>query len=169
VIRLGVYEDSLRWACLRAKEPNGQILTAAAANLLWERQRNAFEQAQIDAVVPIPHHWTRRIRQSHSPSLTLAQVLARRLQVDFGAPILFKVRKTPLQSHLTATKRRANLRDAFGVRGASVISGRSVLLADDVLTTGTTANEAAKVLRKAGAERVVVAVLARGLGQSSAV
>ncbi|MCH7988719.1 MAG: ComF family protein, partial [Planctomycetes bacterium] len=116
-------------------------------------------------VVPIPQYWTRRFQRSHNPAETQGRVLAHRLQVEFHTHILTKVRMTPVQSSLTASQRRTNLRGAFRVRRASELKGRSVLLVDDVFTTGTTANEASKVLRTAGAERVVVAVSARGLGR----
>jgi predicted amidophosphoribosyltransferase len=73
---------------------------------------------------------------------------------------------TPAQSGLSPRERRANLRGAFQVRSGAELSGKCILLVDDILTTGTTAHEASKALRRADAERVVVAVVARGLGQS---
>jgi predicted amidophosphoribosyltransferase len=61
--------------------------------------------------------------------------------------------------------RRVNLRRAFAIGARDAFAGATVLLADDVMTTGTTAHEAARVLTQAGAVRVVVAVVARGLGR----
>ncbi|MCH7688446.1 MAG: ComF family protein [Planctomycetes bacterium] len=165
VVRLGVYEGLLKQACRHAKNSYSQPLAAALGELLWEWDGEELHQAGVDLVVPIPQYWTRRFQRSHNPAETLGRVLARRLQVEFHTHILTKVRRTPAQSSLTPPQRRANLRGAFRVRRASELKGRSVLLVDDVFTTGTTANEASKVLRKAGAERVVVAVSARGLGR----
>ena len=160
VIRMGVYENRLRDACIQAKNRGAESLTAALANLLWEQKSEALQQAQIDLVLPIPQHWTHRIRKPHNPPATLARVLAHRLQVDFSTHILSKIRNTPDQSSLSSQHRRENLRRAFRVRGASVLAGLSVLLLDDILTTGTTANEASKALRKASAQHVTVAVVA---------
>jgi ComF family protein len=165
VVRLGVYDDLLKQACRHAKNPYSQPLAAALGELLWEWDGEELHQTEVDLVVPIPQYWTRRFQRSHNPAETLGRVLARRLQVEFHTHILAKVRMTPAQSSLTSPQRRANLRNAFRVRRASELKGRSVLLVDDVLTTGTTANEASKVLRKSGAERVVVAVSARSLGR----
>ena len=160
VIKLGLYEDRLREACIRGKSPGSEPLMAAVANLLWEQERNAFHQAGVDLVLPVPRYWMQRITRPHNPAATLARVLARRLKVDFSTHILCKTRKTPDQSSLSSQQRRMNLRNAFRVRGTSRLAGLTILLVDDILTTGTTANESSKALRRAGAKRVVVAVAA---------
>jgi ComF family protein len=165
VVKLGVYDGLLKRACQHAKNPSSQPLAAALGELLWEWAGEELHQAGVDLVVPIPHYWTRRFQRSHNPAETLGRVLVHLLQVEFHPHILSKVRMTPAQSSLTAPQRRANLRGVFRVRRASELKGRSVLLVDHVFTTGTTANEASKALRTAGAERVVVAVSARGLGR----
>jgi predicted amidophosphoribosyltransferase len=133
--------------------------------LLWQRHADALRSAEVGCVLPIPHHWSERFTRAHNPAATLARVLARRLHVPAGEHILRKARRTPPQTTLTATQRRTNVRGAFIVRRPAVVAGTTVLLVDDVLTTGSTSHEAAKVLRRAGVARVVVAVLARGLGQ----
>jgi len=165
VHRLGVYDGELRDVCLRSKHLPGQPLAAAAANLLWEREEAALRRADVGLVVPVPHHWSERVRRVPNSSQTIAGVLARHLNVAEGGPILTKARRTQKQSELPPSRRRANVRGAFRVAKATSLAGWNVLLVDDVLTTGATADEAAKVLRQAGANRVVVAVLARGLGR----
>jgi len=87
------------------------------------------------------------------------------LNIPCATHILQKRRWTAAQSGLTPAERRANLKNVFRLLDPQVVAGRSVLLADDVLTTGTTANEASRALRAAGARRVVVAVIARGVGR----
>lgn len=165
VIRLGVYNGALRDACRQGKLAEGQPLAAAAANLLWHRERIAFESLQADLVLSVPRHWSDRIgRPSHS-SATIASILSRKLQLGEPASILKKTRRTLAQSGLSPVRRRSNLKGAFRVRRRVDLAGAKVLLVDDVLTTGTTADEASRILRNAGAERVVVAVLARGLGR----
>lgn len=163
VIRLGVYQGPLRIACLRGKEPQGRNLSAALADLLWVKENDAFAREQIDVVVSVPQFWTRRMLRTHYAAETLAQVLARRLKRECATPILRKVRNTAQQVNLPATKRRENLRRAFRVARGVNLSDACVLLVDDVLTTGSTASEAARALRQAGAARVVVAVISRGL------
>ena len=165
VICLGAYDGRLRSACQRAKENFGRPLATALAGFLWEHQRATLEQAGVDLVAAVPHHWTRRVWSNHNTSETLAEALAHRLKVGFDSNILAKVRSTPSQVSLPSYRRRSNLRRAFRVRGKPALADLTILLVDDVLTTGTTANEVSRALRQSGAERVVVAVLARGIGR----
>ncbi len=160
VIRLGLYDGQLRKSCIRAKSSRQEVVAAALAERLWHANQNRFESAQFDVVVPVPQYWLHRLWKPHNPPMTLGTVLARKLQVNFDAHILAKIRNTPDQSSLSSQQRRANLRDAFRVRKKGALAGQHVLLVDDILTTGTTANEASKALRKAGAQQITVAVIA---------
>jgi predicted amidophosphoribosyltransferase len=162
---LGVYDDVLKHACLRAKTPQGRPLATALAALLWDCQGEAIQLEGIDLVVAVPRHWLRRLTAGSGAAETLAETLASRLQVEFVRPILAKVRRTPAQSTLPPYRRRSNLRRAFRVKDSRPLKGATVLLVDDVLTTGTTANEVSRALLSSGANRVFVAVPARGIGR----
>lgn len=165
VFRLGVYEGVLRAACLRAKERSAEPLAEGLAELVWEYESSGLREQQIDVVVWVPAHWTRRLWRPHTAAETVARYWARRLQVPLGGSILKKTRRTLPQARLTPSERRVNLKKAFAIRERDAFAGATVLLADDVMTTGTTAHEVSRVLRQAGAARVFVAVLARGLGR----
>lgn len=165
VFRLGVYDNALRTACLRAKTRAGDGLAEGLADLFWECEARCIAQASIDVVVPVPQHWTRRVFRGYNAAEAVGRVWARRLQVPLSTSILRKVRRTPPQARLAPSERRVNLTKAFAIREPAPFAGATVLLADDVMTTGTTAHEASRVLRRAGASRVVVAVIARGLGR----
>jgi predicted amidophosphoribosyltransferase len=165
VIRLGVYDGALRTACLRSKDRGSEPLAAGMADLVWECESEALQHGGIDVVIPVPRHWVRRIYHPHHPATTLGAAWAARLHVPLATHILRKCRWTRPQARLTPSERRVNLRNAFQAIKSAGLSGATVLLADDVMTTGTTAHETAKVLTQAGAARVVVAVVARGMGR----
>ncbi len=165
VIRLGVYDGALRTACLRSKDRGTEPLASGLAELLWDCESAAMQTAKVDVVVPVPQHWLRRIYRPHHAADTLASVWSARLQVPLARHILNKRRWTRPQARLSPSERRENLRNAFRAFSSAGLSGAAVLLADDVMTTGMTAHETAKVLTQAGAARVVLAVIARGLGR----
>lgn len=167
VYRLNVYEGKLRDACLRAKTASGEPVARALADLIWERNGALLREAQCDYVVPVPQHWTRRFQQAHSAPETIARRLAEHLQLPVRGTLLRKVRRTARQTGASATERRQQQRGAFRGRRSPDIAGRSILLVDDTLTTGSTVHAAARALKDAGAGRVHAVVAARGLGRQA--
>ncbi len=160
VVALGAYDDHLRAAVLRCKHATQETLAAALAALLWERAGLQLASGRFDVVTPIPMFWGRRLlRGANSPEV-LAEVLARRLGIP-ALRMLWRRRITRPQAGLSARARFENLRGAMAFRRSFDCRGRSVLLVDDVMTTGATCHEAALALHRAGAEEIVVAVLAR--------
>ena len=112
----------------------------------------------IDAVLPVPLHWWRQCRRGFNQAVELGRPVARRL----GVPLIRNVsrrRATSFQSGLSAKARAQNLRMAFAARGP--VSYRHVLIIDDVITTGTTVRQLAKVLRQGGAGKVSALAVAR--------
>lgn len=165
VLSIGLYDATLRQACLAAKQGDAG-LSNAMAELLWSVASEELGSAGIDVIVPVPHHWTERMARRHLPPESMARGLARLLRAPVETHLLVKTRRTPAQTDLTPTERRANLRNAFACPGVDM-RGATVLLVDDVLTTGTTAHRCSLELRRAGAGRIVVAVAARGIGRPS--
>lgn len=160
VLRLGIYRDDLRRACIRAKSPGAEPLAGALASLLCQTHRDALASLQFDSVLMVPQFWGHRITRPHHSAETMAEVIAERLEVPFHRRLLRKPKRTPDQSALPRAERLKNLHRAFAVRRGTNLSGQRLLLIDDILTTGTTANECSRALRAAGAELIGVAVIA---------
>lgn len=164
VCRLGPYEGPLRSAVLRIKRPQEQLLAVALTELLALHAIERLRSWQLDVVMPVPMHWTRRAwRGANSPE-TIAVGLASALGLPVTTHLLTRQRRTVPQASLSPGRRRANVRGAFRVRSHADLPGARVLLVDDILTTGATLNETARTLRRAGAGEVFVAVLARAEG-----
>jgi ComF family protein len=115
----------------------------------------------IDAVVPVPLHASRLREREYNQSLLLADRLCRRRGLALSFDNLIRTRATPPQTELTRSQRMTNLRGAFGLLRPQEFAKQRLLLMDDVLTTGATVNECAKMLRKAGASDIYVLTLAR--------
>ncbi len=132
---------------------------------LLETASRALPRA-ADAVVPVPAR--RRPVGSRRPVEELARALSERLGLPLRARWLQRVREAAPQGSPTTLSRRANVRDAFAPRRALLSRaprsprGLRLLLVDDVLTSGSTAHECARALRRAGAREVLVATVARG-------
>lgn len=161
---LGTYSGALRQACLKCQQPGRSDLVRALTSLLWEVHEPRLRDWQIDLVTCIPQHWRKRLGRSTNTSAELGTRLARKLSVPFARQLLLKTRHTPDQVQLNSTERRRNLKGAFRVSFPSVPRGRRILLVDDVLTTGSTAEACSRALKAAEAAEIFVAAAARGLG-----
>jgi len=160
VIRLGAYRDELRIACLMAKNPNGRLLGLALTRLFIETKSQQLNERQFNLVVPVPEHWFKRWTRPQYAAETIARELSRQLQIPLGAQVLEKHRWTPKQATSTPVERRHQQQGVFRTARKQELNGQSILLVDDILTTGATADEAARCLKRAGAKQVTVAVLA---------
>jgi ComF family protein len=114
-----------------------------------------------DALVPVPLH-ARRLRQrGFNQAEIVARMLSRLTGLDLQAKRLIKVRDAQPQTTLSGEDRRANLKGAYAVRGGRLIRGKTVILVDDVFTTGATMQECSRVLKEAGAREVRAVTIAQ--------
>lgn len=116
-----------------------------------------------DVIVPVPLHRDRLRWRGFNQAHLLARRLGRRCGVPVDPFLLVRARPTPPQVGLDEADRRRNVAGAFVAPRPLALAGRSTLLVDDVYTTGATVEECARVLKRAGARRVDVLVLARAV------
>ena len=161
--RMAPYEGLLREVILRMKAWTGEELTEAIARL-WATQMAArLAPVHADVLIPVPLHWTRRWRRGFNPSELLALALASELRIPCRTNVLWRSRRTPPQTaQPSATARKENVKHAFAVRGNADFADKTLLLVDDVLTTGATLSEAARALRALKPRAIYVAVLTHG-------
>lgn len=115
----------------------------------------------LDFIMPVPLHAQRLREREFNQSLLLADRIGRHLNTPVSFANLMRIAPSPAQTRLSRKGRLKNLRGAFALRDSASIAGKRILLIDDVFTTGTTVNECAKTLRKAGSGDVFVLTLAR--------
>jgi ComF family protein len=143
---------------------NGQVHAAVdLARLLEACVGVHYASVRFDAVAYVPLYRTRERARTYNQAHLLAARVARTLGLTLVPPgSVVRVRDTGTQTGLNAGARRDNVRQAFAVSQPDWMEGRTLLLVDDVMTTGATVSSAARALRDAGAAGVYVATVARG-------
>ena len=157
-----LYEGGVRDCLHHFKYRERVLLVKPLSEILIRFAGASLPCASFDAIAPVPLFPGRERERGYNQSLLLSQ----RLSVALGLPLLkrslIRSRETPSQISLSKEKRLKNVRGAFDVRTPSLIQKKRILLIDDILTTGATANACAAALKEAGAVSVCVATLARG-------
>ena len=164
-VSFGAYDGALRKLIHLLKyeqlRPAANILGAKLAEAI---AGCSYEGSEPVLLIPVPLHRIKRRLRGFNQSELIAHSAARdldRAQFSIHNGIVRRVRPTVSQTGLTRHQRRENIRGAFVVTKPAQLRDRTVVLIDDVYTTGTTLNECARVLRRAGARQVVVATVAR--------
>jgi len=163
VFRLGPYTNPLRSVIRELKYHRRDTMRRRLGHMLGQLVSGGTDDDETAAqlVIPVAMHWRRRLVRGWDHARALAGAVARELHLPVGNELI-RLRNTPQQAHLPRSRRIENVRGAFSVRKAKALAGASILLVDDVTTTGATANEAARTLLQAGAARVTLAVVAKG-------
>jgi len=161
---LGTYEGALRQAVLRMKHRAYEILAQQVGDLLAERVLQSPFTPAPDVIVPVPMHWLKRLWQGTNHADSLATSFSAALKVPLVSDLIRCKKWLAKQHHLPPSERFDNVRHAYALGWGFDVRGANVLLVDDVVTTGATTHAIARVLKKAGAERVYVAAVARSIG-----
>lgn len=158
-----LYDEHSRDLVLKLKHADRTDLAPVLARWLLRSARDLLAEAEV--IVPVPLHRWRLLSRRYNQAAEMARPLGALAGVQVLPDALARVRRTETQGGKSAVGRRRNMAGAFAVPAgrAARIRGRRVLLIDDVLTTGATANECARVLKLHGATSVTVAVVARAL------
>jgi len=155
------YEGTARELIHKFKFGGRERLAAGIAHLLCARLHRSVEMDGMDMVIPVPLHIGRLYSRGYNQSYLIAREVGRVFSLPVEAAAIFRRRATPAQWAQSRAQRFVNMKNAFGPRKTSAISGKRLLLVDDIMTTGATMFEAARLLKKFGAAAVVGAVAAR--------
>jgi ComF family protein len=156
----GVYEGPLRKVIHKFKYTDRDYLKRFLGALLVDAIRVNPELAAVDVVVPVPLHWTKRLRRGYNQAELLAKQVCEYLQKPLGN-VLVRSRSTRSQFLLGREDRARNIAGSFRCRDAGAVRRKTVLLVDDVCTTCATIDACARVLRDSGAKKVYGLTVAR--------
>lgn len=139
-----------------AKTQNANIL----AKWLYAAGKDIFEEG-VDLIMPVPLSYRRLFGRGYNQSAILARLLSKQTKIEADVFNLKKIKHTKPQSSLSGKSRLKNVKNVFEVKAPEKIKGKRIVLIDDVLTTGATLAECAKVLLKNGAASVDTLTVAR--------
>jgi ComF family protein len=156
------YTGMAKESLIRFKFCNTPSYYRTYAGLLAQRIKRMTDVRQYDMVMSVPLHKQREFARGFNQAYLLSRALSRELKRPEGSGLLKRERHTNAQSLLNRKDRQENIKGAFSVVSPQKIKGKSILLVDDILTTGSTLEECGSTLRKAGAVKVTAAVVATG-------
>ncbi len=163
VVAAARYEGTTRRLVLQMKYARRRSAARFLGCLMAERVVEEGLAGSLDLLVPVPLHPYRLAERSFNQAELLAREVAEQTGIPLHTDILVRTVNTPPQVSLSASRRRSNVEGAFRIIGrVDLLEGKTVGVVDDVLTTGATISECARVLRRAGVVRVVGIVAARG-------
>lgn len=145
---------------LRAlKDNRGFLALPVLSQLLFESLQN--EKLGVDLIVPIPIHRSRRLARGYNQAELLANMLSKLMHTPVNRKILIRSRKVTSQRSLSRSGRIKNQRNSFRLINVEELRDKNILLIDDIVTTGSTVNQAAAELKGGGAESIVLSAVAR--------
>jgi len=154
------YTGSLRLAVHNYKFRGQTCLAPFLSRAMQEAWRQYGQLSRPDVVTAVPLHWTRALQRGYNQAEILAQMLAKHLNLPYRR-LLQRSRSTGQQARLSRKQRLVNLKGAFRLKDRQACEGHSVLLVDDVFTTGSTLAAASQVLLDGGAKEISVITIAR--------
>jgi ComF family protein len=156
-----LYEGALMEAIHRFKYGSKSFLADSLGPLLAQFAQSWLKESNEYLTIPVPLHAKRLRERGFNQSLLLARHVSEQLNTELDFLALRRIRYTSPQTGLGKDDRRKNVRRAFEIMNSKAVKGKTVLLVDDVFTTGNTLNECARALKKSGCNKVFCLVLAR--------
>ena len=158
-----ISQSVVRDAILRYKYSRSPWFEPFLAGLLVQAAAPHLQAENWDLITPVPLHALKLREREFNQAARLAQHLATASNIPLAENILRRVTPTRTQTALSRTERAKNMHGAFATEKDIRLSGKKIVLVDDVFTTGATTSACARALRKAGAADVCVWTVARGL------
>ncbi len=158
------YEIPLDYLITELKYNQKLVHAAILAELLLARLSEGSAENLPDVILPVPLHKSRLIKRGFNQSLEIARPIAKQLDIPIGLDLVRRKKQTRTQTDLTAVERKKNIRGCFEIiKKDSLSEYDHIVIVDDVVTTGSTTNELATLLKKSGVKKVGVWSIARAI------
>lgn len=154
-----IYDSFSREAILRLKYSDRTDLRRFFVHFMLKAGKELF--VKTDIITPVPLHWHRKLKRMYNQADVLGELLAQKLNKPYHSYLLARQKNTHSQEHKSAQERLKNVQGAFRVNKPELVKNKTILIIDDVFTTGATVSACAKELKKYGAKAVYVLTIAQ--------
>lgn len=139
----------------------GRFLTGIfLGNLLGKKIKNEILSWKVNLILPVPLHQLKKAERGYNQSFYISKGLSKEINIPVGSGIITRKKYTQSQTKMNFFERQKNIEDAFRVKNEKRVTGKNILLIDDIITTGATISECGKVLLDRGAKKVYAASVA---------
>lgn len=164
---LGNYGGLLQQLVVQMKGQRSEVLALQLGQLLGRRLRDLPWISEVEALIPVPVHWSKQLQKGFHGAAVIAEGLRRELGIPWLPRAVNSTRRTAKQGMLETPERYRNVAGAFAPGALPTVENKCLLIVDDVLTSGATLTAVAAALQDAGSGKLYAAVLARGIRSAS--
>lgn len=164
---LGNYGDLLQRLVVQMKGQRNEVLALQLGQLLGRRLRTCPWHTEVEALIPVPVHWSKQLQKGFHGAAVIAEGIRRELGLPWLPRAVSSTRRTAKQGMLETAERYRNVAGAFAPGVLQSLENKCLLIVDDVLTSGATLTAMAEALKAAGSGKLYAAVLARGIRSAS--
>lgn len=154
------YQGAVQRGIARLKFYRHTMLASHYGKMMAENVRSKYAAVNFDAIIPVPMNLVKQWLRGYNCTELLAKEIEKGIQVPVLDDVLFRRFGAKMQKRVPLSRRAANVLDMFYIKRREKIAGKTILLVDDVCTTGATLNECAKMLKLYGAQKVYAVTFA---------
>ena len=155
------YEGKVREKIIKYKFNEQAYLYKTFSKIILNNKKICRFLKSYDIIIPVPISNNKYNKRGYNQTELIAKELAKKLKIKTSRDNLIKIKDTKMQSSLTKIKRKENIKNAFKVNNKEELENKSIILFDDIYTTGSTAKECSRVLKKAGAKQILVLTISK--------
>ena len=160
IIYLFKYKD-IRNLILKYKFNNQAFLSNTFSKIILKNKNLCRNLKFYDIIIPVPMHKIKKQKRGYNQTELITKKIAKTLELQEDSKVLLKIKNTRTQSKLNEKQRYENIKNVFYIKDNEKIKNKNIILFDDIITTGATINECAKILKENGASKIIVLALAK--------
>ena len=160
MIYLFRYKD-VRKLILKYKFNNQAFLSNMFSQIILKNKKLCRNLKFYDIIIPVPMYKIKKQKRGYNQTELITKKIAKNLELQEDSKVLLKIKNTRTQSKLNEKQRYENIKNVFYIKDNEKIKNKNIILFDDIITTGATINECAKILKQNGAKKVTVLAIAK--------